>query len=89
MKLNGVPKIFWVEAVNMTCYIMNMSPHAALEGRGLEKIWTGNLIEYFDLKVFGYPYFMHIHDIQGSMLDSKSRECMFLGMKKCGKGYKL
>ena len=34
LRLNvGLPKVFWVEAVNMACYILNRSPRAMLDGK--------------------------------------------------------
>ncbi|KAE8674175.1 hypothetical protein F3Y22_tig00111769pilonHSYRG00531 [Hibiscus syriacus] len=60
LRLNaGLPKHFWVEAVNMACYLINRSSRASLAGKVAEEVWTG-------------------HD-----------ECIFLGYKKCVKGFKF
>lgn len=46
-------KNFWVEALNMTCYLVNKSPSYALEGDVLQYIWSGRKVNYYHLKVFG------------------------------------
>lgn len=61
MSLNtDLRKVFWVEVVNMFCYIINRSPHTALVGKTLEKVWAGKLIYYSGLKIFSCPYNIHI-----------------------------
>ena len=85
----GLSKIFWAEAVNMTCYIINKSPHSALDDKAPDEVWTGTPCDYSRLRVFGCPCYVHIQDTQRSKLDSKSKECIFLGYKKGVKGYKL
>lgn len=61
MRLNaGLPKIFWVEEVNLTCYIINRSSHVALEGKALEEMWIGKAVDYSNFKVSGCSYFVHI-----------------------------
>lgn len=43
MRLNvGLPKMFWAEAMDMTCYIINRLPHVVLEGKTREEMWLGN-----------------------------------------------
>uniref|UniRef100_A0A2N9EML6 CCHC-type domain-containing protein n=1 Tax=Fagus sylvatica TaxID=28930 RepID=A0A2N9EML6_FAGSY len=42
LRLNAeLPKIFWAEAVDMACYIINRSPRVALDGKVAEEVWTG------------------------------------------------
>ena len=39
LRLNaGLEKKFWVEAVNMACYLINRSPRAALDGKVAKKV---------------------------------------------------
>jgi transposase InsO family protein len=39
-------KIFWAEAVDMSCYIINRSPRVALDGKVTDEIWTGQEVDY-------------------------------------------
>ncbi|KAL6333003.1 hypothetical protein AAG906_020022 [Vitis piasezkii] len=49
----GLEKKFWVEAVNMACYLINRSPRAALDGKVAREVWTSSLVDYSGLRVFG------------------------------------
>ena len=89
-KLNaGLAKIFWVDAVSMTCYLINRSPKAALDGKVVEEVWTGNEVDYSGLRVFGCPAYTHILSEERSKLNPKSRQCVFLKYGKRVKGYKF
>jgi transposase InsO family protein len=47
LRLNiELPKIFWVEAVDMACYIINRSPRVALDGKVIDEVWTGQEVDY-------------------------------------------
>ena len=37
----GLPKVFWVDTVDVACYLMNRSPHTKLDGGILEEKWSG------------------------------------------------
>jgi hypothetical protein len=90
LKLNvGLAKIFWADAVSMACYLINRSPRATLDGKVAEEVWTGNEVDYFGLRVFGCPAYVHIPSEKQSKLDPKSRQCVFLRYGKWVKGYKL
>jgi hypothetical protein len=74
LKLNaGLAKIFWIDAVSMTCYLINRSPRATLDDKVTEEVWTDNEVDYSGLKVFGCPAYMHIPSEEQSKLDPKSR----------------
>lgn len=73
----------------MSCYIINKSPHIALDDKASKEVWTDKLIDCFGLRKFGYPCYVHIQDLQRSKMDSKSKECILFGFKQGVKGYKL
>jgi hypothetical protein len=75
--------------VSMACYLINMSPRVALEGKVAEEVWTGNEVDYFGLRVFRCPAYVHIPSEERSKLDPKFRQCVFLGYEKEVMGYKL
>jgi transposase InsO family protein len=90
LRLNvELPKIFWAEAVDMACYIINRSPRVALDGKVAEEVWTGQEVDYSFMRIFGCPAYVHISGEDMSKLDPKSKKCIFLGFKKGVKGYNL
>jgi hypothetical protein len=90
LRLNaGLVKNLWANAVSMACYLINMSPRVALEGKVAEEVWTGNEVDYFGLRVFRCPAYVHIPSEERSKLDPKFRQCVFLGYEKEVMGYKL
>ncbi|KAL0323638.1 UNVERIFIED_CONTAM: hypothetical protein Sangu_1983100 [Sesamum angustifolium] len=90
LRLNaGLPKSFWTEAVSMACYLINRSPWASLGGKLVEEVWTGNPVNFYHLRIFGCSAYVHVLSGERLKLDSKSKQCIFLGYKKCVKGYKF
>ena len=73
----------------MACYLINRSPMAALDGKVVEEVWTGNEVDYSRLRVFGCPAYAHIAGEERSKLDAKSQQCTFLGYRKGVKYFKL
>ena len=85
LRLNiGLGKKFWVEAMNMAYYFINRSPRAALDGKVAEEVWTSSMIDYFGLRVFGCPAYVHISNEERLKLDAKSRQYIFFGVSKRG-----
>ena len=90
LRLNAkLAKNFWVEAVSMACFLINRLPRVELDGKVAEEVWTGNAVDYSNLRVFGCPAYVHVSSEQRSKLDSKSKQCIFLGYPKRMKGFKL
>ena len=74
LRLNAkLTKNFWAEAMNMACFLINRSPKVALDGKVAEKVWTSNAVDYFNLRVFGCPAYVHVFSEERSKLDAKSR----------------
>lgn len=73
----------------MACFLVNRYPRKALNGKVAEEVWTPNEVDYSGSRLFGCPTYMHIPSEERSKLDSKSRQCIFLGYGKRVKGYKL
>ena len=89
LRLNaGLAKIFWVDVVSMACYLINRSLKAVLDGKVAEEVWTNNEVDYYSLRVFCYPAYVHIPSEERSKLDPKSRQCVSQIWKKV-KGYKF
>ena len=69
----GLENKFWVEAVNMACYLINRSPRAALDGKVAGEVWTSSLVDYSGLREFRCPTYVHVSNEERSKLDAKSR----------------
>lgn len=82
----GLPKKFWAEAVNTTCYLVNRSPSTAIECKKPEEVWSGKSIDYSCLRIFCCPAYAHVND---GKLEPKAKKCIFLGYGQGVKGYRF
>ena len=90
MRLNALlPKVFWVETVNIASFIINRSPSSAIDFKIPKEVWLGGLVDYSSLKIFGCPAYVHVQSGERSKLDLKLRKCIFLGFEEGVKGYRL
>ena len=90
IRLNArLEKKFWANAESMTCYLINRSPRAALDGKVAEEVWTGNEIDYSRLRVFRCLTYAQTAREERSKLDAKFRQCIFMGYQKWVKDFKL
>ena len=48
-------KRFWAKAVSTACYLVNRSPHSALNFKSPQKVWYNSPVDYSNLRVFGCP----------------------------------
>ncbi|KAG8474867.1 hypothetical protein CXB51_031602 [Gossypium anomalum] len=79
MLLNAnLPKSFWVEAASTACFLINRSPSVTIKKKTPQEVWSGNLANYSDLKIFGCPAYAHVDN---GKLEPRSIKCVFLGCK--------
>lgn len=71
------------------CYLINKSPHASLNGKVIEAIWTCNPIDLENLWIFGCPAYVHIFSEDGFKLDLKLKKYVFDDYVKGVTGFKL
>lgn len=83
---SGLGKKFWAEAASTACYLVNRSPHSSLDGKIPEEVWSGNQVEYSNLKIFGCLAYVHVTD---GKLDPRAKKCIFIGYPSGVKGYRL
>jgi hypothetical protein len=89
LRMTKLPKSFWVEAVQTTCYLINWSPLVPLDFDIPERVWTREDASYAHLKVFGCKTFAHMPKKQRLKLDDKATPCIFVGYGDAEFGYKL
>jgi transposase InsO family protein len=85
----GLGKEFWVEAMGIACYLVNISPSSVLDDKTPQEVWTGKKPSLTHLKVFGCEAYVHVPKENMSKLDKKTEKCIFIGYKYGLKGYKL
>ncbi|MCO5606976.1 hypothetical protein L7F22_061167 [Adiantum nelumboides] len=89
LKDKGLSNCYWVEAINIACYLMNQSPTKILKRitpyEALHKVKP----KVHHLRVFGCLAFTHVLDEKRRKLDDKSRRCILVGYSDVRKAYKL
>ncbi|KAE8698382.1 putative ribonuclease H protein [Hibiscus syriacus] len=85
----GLEKLFWAEAVNTACYLVNRAPSTAIELKTPMEMWAGKPADYSNLHIFGSIVYVMYNSQEISKLDLKSRKCKFLGYADGVKGYRL
>jgi len=89
LKMAKLPKPFWGEVVQTTCYLINRSSFVPLGFDIPERVWSGHDISYSQLKVFGCKAFAHVNKEHRQKLDAKAIPCIFLGYGDEEFGYRL
>ena len=60
MKSKNMPKEFWAEAVQCAIYIQNRCPHARLNEKTPQEVWSGQKPSVSHLKMFGNVAYAHV-----------------------------
>ena len=84
-----LPPKFWAEALSTAVYLRNRSPTKAVEGMTPFEAWMGEKPGVEHLRIFGCVAYAHVAKEERKKLDSKTRECVFLGYGAERKGYRL
>ena len=72
-------KIFWVQVLMTTTYVINRSPSENLDGDVPQGVWTDKDVSYRHLKVFECLAYVHVTKDKRGKLDTKTSPCTFLG----------
>jgi len=87
LKQAKLPKSYWAYAVKHACLLKNVSPTVSVKGRTPFEIWNGRRPNLSNLRVFGCRAFVHVPRERRDKLDSKSVECVFVGIAENRKGF--
>ena len=82
-------KQFWGKALRTAIHIINITPSSWLDGNISEHMWTEREVSYDYLLVFWCQVLVHVPKDERTKLDTKSRECIFLGYPNEEFGYRL
>ena len=74
-----LPKQFWTDAVNMTVYLLNRRPPAALNCGIPEEVWADKEVNLNQLRTFGCISYVHVDLDHKSKLDPNSGGAPSLG----------
>lgn len=72
-----------------TTYLINLSTSVPLNGDVAKRVWIEKDVSYKHLRVFGCKVFVHVPKDEGSKLDNKAKQCIFLGYANDKFGYML
>ena len=76
---SGVGGDFWAEAIAAAAYLKNRSPTKALKRVTPYEAWTKRKPDLRHLRIFGCKALVRIPTAFRKKLDSKSKECIFVG----------
>lgn len=85
----NIPLPFWAEAVNTAVYTLNRVASRTRQGLTPHEKWTGSRPDVSHFRVFGSLAYCHVPKETRKKLDSKTRECLFLGYANTSKAYRL
>jgi hypothetical protein len=83
-----VPKYFWDEACQTSCYLINRLPTPTLQNNSPFQKLFNRSPDYKFLKIFGYACFPNLRPYNKHKFDFRSQQCVFLGYSLNHKGYK-
>jgi hypothetical protein len=82
-------KHLWAEAARNAVYVQNRTPHHVLGSKTLEEMFTGEKPEVSDLRIFGFPVYMHVPKDKRSKLDPSGKKGIFVGYSETLKAYRV
>lgn len=69
--------------------LINLSLSVPLNCNFPQRLWTGKDVSFEHLRVFGCKKFVHVPRDKRSKLDSKAKQCIFLGYGHEEFGYRF
>jgi hypothetical protein len=79
IKTKEMPKEFWAEVVQCAMYIQNRCPHAILENKTPQELWSGHKPNVAHLRIFRSVAYGKVLDPKRTKLDDKSKKYIFIG----------
>ena len=87
---NNLPKYFWTEAANTTCYVFNRALIRSILKRTPYELWKDRKPDISYFRIFGCKCFIHNNDKNNlRKFDTKSDEGIFLRYSTTSKAYRI
>ena len=87
---NGLPRYFWAEAVNTSCYIINRAMVRPLSRKTPYELFKGKRPSITHFKVFGTKCFVHMNDKRDiDKFEAKSEPEIFFGYSATSRTYRI
>ena len=74
-----LPMHLWVVATRTIFYVQNRISHNSLGFKTLEEMFTGNKPKVSNIKIFGFPVYVHIPKEKRTKLDPSGKKGIFVG----------
>ena len=86
----GLPRNFWVEALNTSYYIINRCMIRPILNKTPYELFKGRKPNIIHLRVFGYKCYVHNNGKKPlGKFDARSDKAIFLGYSSHSKAYKV
>ena len=82
----GLSRMFWAEAVNTACYLINRGPHTGLNLKTPFELWSGKSADYTNLRIFGCTAYYHVNE---GKLEPRAKKGVFVGYGDGVKGFRI
>ena len=79
----------WTEAIYTTLYIQNRSPHALLDEKTLEEVFTREKLDISHLCIFGRPMYIHIPKEKRTKMEPSRKKGTFVGYSDTSKTFRI
>jgi len=89
LKSKNVPKELWAEVVQCAIYVQNRCPHAKLNKKTPQEVWSGRKSSVSHLKVFSSIAYVHVPAQQRTKLEDQSKKYVFIGYDEKTKAYRF
>lgn len=86
LSCSNLPAKFWAEAVHTVVHLINRTPSSTIGFQTPMEKWSGQPVDYSNLRVFGCLSFVHVRN---NKLQPRAIKCLFLGYLEGIKGYKI
>ena len=70
-------------------YVQNCTPHRVLENKTPKEVFSDKKPEVSNLRIFGYPMFIHIPKEKRTKLDPSGKKGIFMGYSESSKAYRI
>jgi hypothetical protein len=87
MNDHNLSMFIWGEAAMTTVYIQNISPHRTLNNMTLEEAFYGKKPSVEHLRIFGFPFYIHVPKDKRKKLEPSGKKGIFVGYSDTSKSY--